>query len=167
MSFSISFGDAYLMGKLACKLGQAFTKGRKSAPAEFREVESQLYSLSAALNAFSSARESSTNAPLILDQSKLPKNIPSHFAENQDIILGMLRSCKETLNHLEAIVNKYSVLSTSTDASQPRMKRWTKELKSDWRKISWTTEGDDLNVLKGNLTIQTNSLNLILSVVIK
>lgn len=167
MSFSISFGDAYLMGKLACKLGQAFTKGRKSAPAEFREVESQLYSLSAALSAFSSARESSTNAPLILDQSKLPKNMPSHFAENQDIILGMLRSCKETLNHLEAIVNKYSVLSTSTDASQPRMKRWTKELKSDWRKISWTTEGDDLNVLKGNLTIQTNSLNLILSVVIK
>ncbi|PNY26286.1 Uncharacterized protein TCAP_03786 [Tolypocladium capitatum] len=166
MSFSISFGDVYLMGKLALKIGQAFTKGKKSAPAEFREVESQLYSLSAALNAFSSARESSTIAPPIVDKSKLPKNIPSHFAENQDIILGMLRSCKETLSHLQTIVDKYSVISTSTDASQPRLKRWTKELKSDWRKISWTTEGGTLNDLKGNLTIQTNSLNLILGVVI-
>ncbi|KAM4058596.1 hypothetical protein HRG_006448 [Hirsutella rhossiliensis] len=166
MSFSNSFGDAYLMGKLAFKIGQAFTKGKKSAPAEFREVESQLYSLSAALNAFSTARESASSAPLIVDESKLPKNVPSHFAENQDIILGMLRSCKETLSHLDCIVQKYSIIATSSDSSEPRLKRWSRELKSDWKKVAWTTEGGDLAALRSNLTIQTNSLNLILGVVI-
>ncbi|KYK56758.1 hypothetical protein DCS_03764 [Drechmeria coniospora] len=166
MSFSISFGDAYLMGKLAFKIGQAFTKGKKSAPAEFREVESQLYSLSAALNAFSTARESSTTAPLIVDPSELPDNVPAHFAENRDIILGMLRSCQETLSHLDDLVKKYSIITKQVDSAEPRAKRWSKEMLAGWRKVAWTTEGGDLGTLKANLTIQTNSLNLILGVVI-
>ncbi|KAF7533247.1 hypothetical protein G7Z17_g13540 [Cylindrodendrum hubeiense] len=56
MTSPISIGDAYLLAKLALKLGHAFTKGRKSAPAEFREVENQLYSLSAALSALKDVR---------------------------------------------------------------------------------------------------------------
>jgi hypothetical protein len=48
MASPFSFGDAYQLSRLALKLGKAFTKGRKSAPTEFREVENQLYSLSAA-----------------------------------------------------------------------------------------------------------------------
>ncbi|KAF4505454.1 hypothetical protein G6O67_007400 [Ophiocordyceps sinensis] len=166
MSFPISFGDAFLMAKLAFRIGQAFTNGMKSAPAEFREVESQLYSLSAALNAFSTARESANCTPLVVDGSRLPKNVPSHFAENQDIILGMLRSCKETLSHLDSIVQKYSIITTSSGSSEPRLKRWSRGLKSDWKKVAWTTEGGDLAALRSNLTIQTNSLNLILGVVI-
>ncbi|UNI23381.1 hypothetical protein JDV02_009205 [Purpureocillium takamizusanense] len=167
MVFTVSFGDAYTMAKIAFRIGQAFTKGKKSAPAEFREVESQLYSLSAALNAFSNARRSSDNAaPLIVDRTQLPANVPSHFSNNQDIILGMLASCQETLAHLEAIVNKYGVITAPTDASQPRMKRWGKDMLANWRKVQWTTEGGDLNTLRSNLTIQTNSLSLILGVVV-
>lgn len=108
-----------------------------------------------------------SSAPLIIDRSNLLKSVPSHFADNQDIILGMLRSCQETLSHLDAIVKKYSAMGESPDSSEPRMKRWRRELKSDWKRITWTTEGGDLSALKSNLTIQTNSLNLILGVVIK
>ncbi|KAL3958661.1 hypothetical protein ACCO45_006823 [Purpureocillium lilacinum] len=167
MVFAVSFGDAYTMAKIAFRIGQAFTKGKKSAPAEFREVESQLYSLSAALNAFSNARRSNDNAaPLIVDRTHLPGNVPAHFSDNQDIILGMLASCNETLTHLDGIVKKYSVITAPTDAGQTRMKRWSKDLLANWRKVQWTTEGGDLNTLRSNLTIQTNSLSLILGVVV-
>lgn len=57
MPFSVSIGDVVLITQIAWTLAQAFTKGRKSAPAEFCEVESQLYSLSAALEAFKKARD--------------------------------------------------------------------------------------------------------------
>ncbi|KAH7064339.1 hypothetical protein BKA63DRAFT_171375 [Paraphoma chrysanthemicola] len=166
MPFAVSIGDAFLLAKLALKIAQAFTKGRKSAPAEFREVESQLYSLSAALDALRASRESDTNSPLLVDVSQLPGNIPTHHRDNQDIVLGMLGSCKATLNHLESIVAKYSILGTATDAECPRLKRWSRDLKANWKKIAWTTEGGDLITLKSNLTIQTNSLNLVLGVVI-
>lgn len=167
MSFPVSFGDAYLMAKLAFKIGQAFTKGKKSAPAEFREVESQLYSLSAALNAFSTARESGPNTLLDIDKSKLPNPVPPHFANNHDIIIGMLQSCKETLSHLEAIVKKYSIMTASSDSSEPRFRRWSRGLRSEWKKVAWTTEGGDLAALRSNLGIQTNSLNLVLGVIVK
>ncbi|KAF5010899.1 hypothetical protein FDECE_2967 [Fusarium decemcellulare] len=162
MASPVSIGDAFLMAKLAFKIGQAFTKGKKSAPAELREVESQLYSLSAALNALTAARRSSHSAPLLVDQSELPQNAPPHYKDNQDIILGMLGSCNDTLAHLKSIVDEYGIISTTADPSQARLKRWSQRLKADWKKIAWTTEGGDLAALKSDLTIQTNSLNLIL-----
>jgi len=167
MPSPVSFGDVFLMAKLAYKIGQAFTKGRKSAPSEFREVESQLYSLSAALYALRAARESGISPPLLIDPSSLPSSIPSHHNDGQDVILGMIGSCECTLNHLESIVERYGVMTMSTNPELPRLKRWSRELTANWRRIAWTTEGGDLNVLKSNLTIQTNSLNLILGVVVK
>ncbi|KAJ4175811.1 hypothetical protein NW767_015663 [Fusarium falciforme] len=166
MASPVSIGDAFLMAKLAFRIGQAFTKGKKSAPAELREVESQLYSLSAALNALTAARESSHSPPLLVDRSNLPQNAPPHYKDNQDIILGMLGSCKDTLAHLESIVDEYGIISTTADLSKARVKRWSQRLKADWKKIAWTTEGGDLAALKSDLTIQTNSLNLILGVIV-
>lgn len=46
MAFSLSIGDIVLLGSLAWKIGRAFTSGRAGAPAEFREVENELTSLS-------------------------------------------------------------------------------------------------------------------------
>lgn len=169
MTSPLSIGDALLLAKIAFRIGQALTTGRKSAPAELREVESQLYSLSAALTALTEARESESSSPLLVDPSKLPETVPSCFKVNQDIVLGMLDSCRQTLSHLESVVQKYSIIGTAPDPGQPLPlpKRWSRRLKADWKKIEWTTEGGDLAALKADLTIQTNSLNLILGVVIK
>lgn len=167
MTSPVSFGDAVLMAKLALRIGRAFTTGRKSAPAEFLEVENQLYSLSAALAALQHAKESENGASLVIDGFELPDNCASSHHNNQDIISGMLSSCKDTLEHLKTVVEKYSIISTSDDRDQPRMKRWSREAKVNWKKIAWTTEGGDLAVLKSNLTVHTNSLNLILGVVTK
>ncbi|KAF6525620.1 hypothetical protein HZS61_011415 [Fusarium oxysporum f. sp. conglutinans] len=166
MASPVSIGDAFLMAKLAFRIGQAFTKGKKSAPAELREVESQLYSLSAALNALTAARKSGHSAPLLVDRSELPQNAPPHYKDNQDIILGMLGSCNDTLAHLQSIVVKYGIISTTADPSHAQVKRWSHKLKADWKRIAWTTEGGDLAALKSDLTIQTNSLNLILGVIV-
>ncbi|KAI1204995.1 uncharacterized protein F4807DRAFT_454253 [Annulohypoxylon truncatum] len=63
MPFTPSIGDVVMMAQIAWKLAQAFTKGRKSAPAEFCEVENQLYSLSATLEAIKRAQEKVIHQP--------------------------------------------------------------------------------------------------------
>jgi MinD-like ATPase involved in chromosome partitioning or flagellar assembly len=164
MPSPVSIGDAYLMGKLALKLGKAFTKGRKSAPAEFREVENQLYSLSAAISALDNAR-SVDGSTLAIDLARLPALSEQQQADGEDVVKSMLRSCEETLKHLEKIVEKYNSIGKQKDPEAPLLKRWSKELKDNWKKVAWTTEGGDLATLRSQLTVHTNSLNLVLGVI--
>jgi hypothetical protein len=166
MASPISFGDAYLMGKLAWRLGRAFTKGRKSAPADFREVEQQLYSLSAALYALKDA-PANDGAALSVDSSQTPATSQPRQTSNGETIATMLQSCKETLKHLEAIVEKYSCIGEPRDSQQPLFKRWSEDLRISWKKIAWTTKGGDLSTLRIQLTVHTNTLSLILGVAIK
>lgn len=109
MASPISFGDAYLMASLAFNLGRAFTKGRKSAPAEFQEVENQLYSLSAALRALKEA-EHPDGFSIFVNASKLPTMSQPRYADENDIVCHILNNCEVTLRYLEAIVKKYSRL---------------------------------------------------------
>jgi hypothetical protein len=166
MASPVSIGDAYLMGKLALKLGHAFTKGRKSAPAELREVENQLYSLSAALCALEDAN-AADDASISIETSRLPRILQNCHADGDDIVRSMLRNCEETLKHLEAIVERYRCIGQPRDNEQPRFKRWSRELKQNWKRIAWTTEGGDLAALRSQLTVHSNSLNLVLGVLIK
>ena len=160
MASPISFGDAYIMANIAFRLGKAFTKGRKSAPAEFREVENQLYALSAALSALEDAKTSG-------NFSHIPSTSHSSLPGKDGTVMTMLQGCRETLKHLEVIVEKYGIMSQQQDPDQPLLKRWNRELKANWRKIAWTTEGGDLATLRSQLTIHANSLNLVLGVAIK
>ncbi|EFR01478.1 hypothetical protein MGYG_04486 [Nannizzia gypsea CBS 118893] len=169
MASPISVGDAYLMGKVAFQLGRAFTKGRKSAPAEFREVENQLYSLSAALQSFKTAsRDESVD--LRFDASLLPTRPQAgdEAGGDDDVLNQVLRSCEQTLSHLESIVQKYGSIGKPRvhDTEQPRFKRWNDGLKHVWKTISWTTEGGDLASLRSNLTVHTNCLNLLLGAIV-
>lgn len=162
MSSPISFGDAYLMGKLAFKLGRAFTKGRKSAPAEFREVENQLYSLSSALCALKDAPASNK---AVLGQD--PQHPQPGQTNTEDAITVMLQSCEETLTHLKALVDRYSCMVEQQDRQEPKFKRWNRDIKANWKRIAWTKEGGDLATLRSYLTVHTNSLNLVLGVAVK
>jgi hypothetical protein len=166
MTSPVSIGDAYLMGTLALKLGRAFTKGRKSAPAEFREVENQLYSLSVALSALNNARSVDGSA-LTIDLGRLSALSQQQQADGEDVVKSMLRSCEETLKHIEKIVEKYSSIGKPKDPEAPLLKRWSREIKDNWKKVAWTTEGGDLATLRSQLTIHTNSLNLVLGVINK
>ena len=137
------------MARIAYKLGKAFTKGRKSSVSEFRELESQLFALGAALSA--------------LHDSGLAQN--SDFST---AISSMLENCKATLSHLENTVQKYGKLGeTGDDGESPAFIRWSSKLQKNWKTIEWTTKGGDLANLRSQLMVHINSLNLITSVTTK
>ncbi|KAH7240709.1 uncharacterized protein BKA55DRAFT_542022 [Fusarium redolens] len=156
MASPISFGDAYTMAKIAYRLGRAFTKGRKSAPAEFQEVENQLYALSAALESLKKA----TDKGEIRGESGLdPDNDP---------ITIMLANCNETLSHLDNLVKEYGRLSSTgveSTGNEPAFTRIGKKIKRNWQTIQWTTEGGDLATLRSQLILHTNCLGLVLGAV--
>ncbi|KAK1760373.1 hypothetical protein QBC47DRAFT_366974 [Echria macrotheca] len=157
MASPVSIGDVIAMAKLAKTIAEAFTKGRKSAPAEFREVENQLYSLSTALAAFEDAQDSSAQLAALTAATQRP---------NGQSVAGMLSNCNETLKHLENIVSKYSAITEEQDPSKSRVQRWSQELLRNYKKIAWTTEAADLSTLRSQLMVHTNSLELILGILI-
>lgn len=154
---------------VAFKIGRAFTKGRKSAPAEFREVENQLYSSSTALEAVAKLAEADQNYAQHLCSHVSASSTEGQQPPAGSVLEHVLESCKETLGHLEDIVKKYSGMVEPTDAdaasSKPRYKRWKQGFLQNWSKISWTTEGGDLAKLNSNLMVHTNSMNLLLSAI--
>ncbi|KAI2472936.1 hypothetical protein F4781DRAFT_419828 [Annulohypoxylon bovei var. microspora] len=163
MSFSPSIGDVVLMAQIAWTLAQTFTKGRKSAPAEFCDVENQLYSLSAALEAIRRAQE---KGDLEIGYVA-PKPVSSGGKDEsygQNTMENILQNCLQTLKHLENIVKKYSVILQPTSSSARGISNWNQYVVRNWRKIEWTTEKGDLNALRSQIMIHTNSLNLLLGV---
>ncbi|KAJ5579732.1 uncharacterized protein N7459_005717 [Penicillium hispanicum] len=149
MAFQISIGDVLMLSKLAWDISQAFTSGRKSAPAEFREVQNQLSSLTHALESLKSL---------------------SSMCSGQDdgtpdsSIAQILQNCRSTLEHLEALVNKYMIIEDDGGSSGSGEKRWREEIRKNWKKVRWTREGGDLTILQHHLGVHINSLNLTIAV---
>lgn len=139
MAFQISIGDIVMLSKLAFRLAHAFTTGRKSAPAEFQEVQNQLYSLSKALDFFGSHTSRASQNGFGLDSRAHGDNLGS-----------MIENCRSTLNHLEHLVDKYMVLNGDHNHDPPtsHSKRWRSEFLQNWKKVKWTTEGGDLSKLQ-------------------
>lgn len=144
MAFQISIGDVLMLSKLAWDISQAFTSGRKSAPAEFQEVQNQLSSLT---HAVESLKSLSRQAPGQDDGGSVSSITPS------------LQNCRFTLEHLEALVNKYMIIENDSGLDGSERKRWREEIRKNWKKVRWTREGGDLTRLQHNLGVHINSLN--------
>ena len=158
MASPVSFGDAVAMSKIAWRIAHAFTKGRKSAPAEFREVENQLYSLSAALAAFKDVCSTDV-AAVAIEPSKLPARFHDEKQDGAHTLSRILDSCGETL----------AVVATpkEKDPAKSRLQRWTADLVKNYKKIAWTTEAGDLAALRSQLMVHTNSLDLVLGIIVR
>ncbi|RLM00032.1 hypothetical protein CFD26_107921 [Aspergillus turcosus] len=149
MAFQISIGDVLMLSKLAWDISQAFTSGRRSAPAEFQEVQNQLSSLTHALESLKSL---SREAPGQDDGGSVSSITP------------ILQNCRFTLEHLEALVNKYMIIENDGASNGLEKKRWREEIRKNWKKVRWTREGGDLTRLQHNLGVHINSLNLTIAV---
>lgn len=138
-----------MLSKLAWDISQAFTSGRKSAPAEFQEVQNQLSSLSHALESLKSLPRESLG-----QDDGAPASSIAHILQN----------CRFTLEHLEALVNKYMIIDNDSGSSGSGKKRWREEIRKNWKKVRWTREGGDLTTLQHHLGVHINSLNLTIAV---
>ncbi|GIJ92536.1 hypothetical protein Asppvi_001814 [Aspergillus pseudoviridinutans] len=148
MAFQISIGDVLMLSKLAWDILQAFTSGRKSAPAEFQEVQNQLSSLTHALESLKSlSRES----------------LGEEDGGSVSSIAPILQNCRFTLEHLEDLVKKYMIIEND-GSGRVEKKRWRDEIRKNWKKVRWTREGGDLTRLQQNLGVHINSLNLTIAV---
>jgi hypothetical protein len=166
-----SYADAFAVSKLAWSLARAFTKGRRSAPAEFQEVENQLYSLSATLAAFKR----------VLNSGSVTQTLDADLAFRSDSegdgaasVRRVLSNCEETLHQMEEFVKKYDIIaddktsSTDTNEASPRLAiRLTDSLTKDYKKLVWTTQKVDLATLRSQLMVHTNSLDLVMGVIVK
>lgn len=149
MAFQISIGDVLMLSKLAYDIALAFTSGRKSAPSEFNEVQNQLFSLSKALESFNSL---STEGEGQTDQFPM------------DGIAAIIQNCRMTLEHLDLLVKKYTIIQDRDENSKSRKRQWSADISKNWKKIQWTREGGDLTKLQHNLGVHINSLNLAVAV---
>src|SRR5437016_11202416 len=102
MSSPVSIGDAILLANVAYTLGQAFTSGRKSAPAEFADIQNLLYTLSNALKLVAQDGPSTalTRRP---SQSSGNGQVQNDQDENA-VILQSVANCHVTLEHLQFLV---------------------------------------------------------------
>jgi hypothetical protein len=151
MSFGIGIGDVLTLSGLAYNLGKILTSGRREAPAEFQEVQNQLFAISNALKLLSTTLKKSGSSG-------------DEDPEEEEEILGrMVENCSATLMHLDKILKKYPELRLDSEKEQfdeNTHRKWRQELKDNIKKIKWTTEGADLDKLRHNLATHVNALNL-------
>lgn len=144
----LSIGDAILLATIAYDVGKAFSSGAKSAPAEFAEVQSLLFSIGDALDLVGKTCG-----------GRARQDVPEETAAKLE---GILRNCQTVLKSLEHFVDKYSVLESS-EASNSGVKRvrvWKKGILKNFKKLTWTTEGKGITELKQTLTAHVQALNL-------
>jgi hypothetical protein len=152
MSFGIGIGDILLLSSLAHSLGKTLSSGRKGAPAEFQEVQNQLFAISEALSFVSAT----------LEEPKFP-DVDQRVVPEDEILGRMIENCGVTLKHLDEILEKYPELraySEGEKADENSRQKWNQGLKDNIKKIKWTTEGAGLDKLRHNLGTHVNALNL-------
>jgi len=161
MAFSISIGDALLLAQIAWTVGQAFTTGRHSAPAEFLEVQKLLYTLSKSLELLASCLpQDEPVASSILNEANKATKASSTAVKDADAILQhMILNCSSTLTHLKTLVEKYAELGPGQAKTGSGFRAWKAEMLKNWKKVVWTKEGGDITKLKGTLTAHITGLN--------
>lgn len=162
MSLPISVGDTILLSQIAWSIGKAFTSGRKSAPAEFSEIQDLLFTLGEALKVLAKDLPGSNQVA----QAEIAAERQDEEAQAENVLLAqMVMNCRSTLTHLKSMVDKYMELDTK--GGQKDQKKWKDEAKKNWKKLLWTKEGGDIMKLKATLTAHINGLNLALSAINK
>ncbi|TKA82456.1 hypothetical protein B0A49_00056 [Cryomyces minteri] len=149
MAGAPSIGDILMLSQTAWKVGRAFTSGRKGAPAEFQEVESEANGLSKALTLLGEI--------LLADDSILARA----DAKSREGVVTILHSCEQTLEDLESFVDQYKIIKrTETNGGYTVERNWSELVLSNYKRMKWTTEGGDIQALRNMLQMHTSTINL-------
>nr|POE56717.1 hypothetical protein CFP56_33689 [Quercus suber] len=145
----LSIGDILMLSQTAWKIGRAFTHGKKSAPAEFAEVEREANGLSDALK-------------MVADTLHEDGGLLSRAEdETKAAVNGILESARRTLNDLDSFVDRYRVLSRKETSGGFVVERsWADAVLANYRTFRWTTEGGNITDLRNMLEMHSTSINL-------
>lgn len=149
MAFSPSIGDILMLSQTAWKIGRAFTAGRRGAPAEFTEIETEANGLSTALK-------------LVAETLHSDDSILSRGSDQMKAGVGMiLESAQRSLEDLESFVDQYGVIrKRQTNGGFVVERTWSDVVLANYKTIKWTTEGGDIQALRNMLQMHTNTINL-------
>lgn len=166
MSFGFSIGDIVLCSQITYRLFTAATTGRKNAPRDLRELEGVLFSLNCSLSQLK-------RASLVISSRKF--STLDHDATDVSQQLGfMVRSCLQTLGHLETATDKYRAAVTTPSLvfhNRHRLKilhsqQFTTQVKTQWRRIMWDLRGESLSQYRRKLESHLGAINLLLNTLI-
>lgn len=174
MAGILNIGDILMLSQLAWKIGRAFTAGRKGAPAEFVEVESEVNGLAKALKLLTET--------LFTDSSDTPATasaadgdcadrraeyeggsgmLARANAETRSGVEVILQSCRQTLKDLESLVEQYQVIRKHRTSGGFSIERsWSDLVLSAYKKMLWTAEGGNIQALRNMLHMHTSTINL-------
>ena len=111
VSLPVAVGDVILLSQIAFKIGQAFTAGRKSAPAEFGDIQRLLFTLSSALDLVAEnlpKDKGGSPSPFSPAPSNSQFTSDGNGTPQANKVLGeILKNCRTILEHLQCLVDKY------------------------------------------------------------
>lgn len=132
-----------MLSQTAWRIGRAFTKGKKSAPSEFAEVEREADGLSEALQLVAETLNSDGS---ILDKAE---------DTTKSAVSTILDSAQRTLSDLESFVARYRIIKPQTGE-----RAWSEIVLANYKTLKWTTEGGDINALRDMLHMHTSTISL-------
>ncbi|KAF2004457.1 hypothetical protein P154DRAFT_572117 [Amniculicola lignicola CBS 123094] len=151
-----SIGDILMLSQLAWKIGRAFTAGRKGAPAEFLQVETEVNGLAKALKLLAETlfAESDDNVLQRADKHTI------------DGVGRILQSCRQTINDLESMTDQYQVIKKHRTPGGFAIERsWSDLVLAQYKSMMWTTSHGTIHDLRTVLHIHRSTISLIMQAV--
>jgi hypothetical protein len=166
MSFGFSIGDIVLLGQLSYRLYAAVRTGRRGASQNLKGLEDRLFGLRCALDHLAKvASEVSSLASGHHDEDS---------AEMRQKLDGMMNSCGETLQTLDAVAQKYrDGMESRDEGGEPPLENSKvgkrslfhirRTIEVNWAKVRWDFERHSLREYNEKLQAHTEAINLVLN----
>lgn len=146
-----SIGDILMLSQLAWKIGRAFTAGRKGAPPEFLEVETEVNGLAKSLKFLAETLFADLDDGILKQADQ----------ETLDGVATILSSCRQTINDLESLMDRYQVIKKHRTPGGFAIERsWSDRVLAEYKTMMWTTEGGDIQSLRHMLHMHTSTIIL-------
>jgi hypothetical protein len=167
MASPVSIGDAILLSTIAYRLGRTLTTERKGVPSALRELQNQLYALGNALEFVGfQKRSGGTDTNGESTNTKVSGRRSDGDCSQEDRMRAMISNCGGVLKRMEKLAEKYECLTPplgQTEAASVEKAGWRDGMKSQWKRIRFLLDDEDLQGIKQDLAVHVDALNLAIS----
>lgn len=164
-NMALAVGDIFAIVDKSWALYEILRDSRSSTT-QYRDLQNQLRSLYEVLLSVKEVQESGRlEAPP--EGGVSAPDEPNQAYSLTSCIASIVQNCGETLDQLYEIFDKYRILRVAVDSSRKRFMKFKQFLQKKEREIQFTTEKEDLNSLRLQVQLHTNSLGVSMNLVIK